>query len=44
VQAGESLMSIATRYGVTVDSILTLNNLPDPNQIYVGQELIIPTE
>ena len=44
VQAGESLMNIATRYGVTVDSILTLNNVPDANQIYVGQELIIPTE
>jgi LysM repeat protein len=44
VQAGESLLNIATRYGVTVDSILTLNNLPDPNQIYVGQELIISTE
>jgi LysM repeat protein len=44
VQAGESLLSIATRYGVTVDSILTINELPDPNQIYVGQELLIPTE
>jgi LysM repeat protein len=44
VQAGESLLSIATRYGVTVEAILTINDLPDPNQIYVGQELIIPTE
>lgn len=42
VQTGESLLSIARRYGVTVDAIRELNNITNPNQIYVGQELIIP--
>ncbi|RIK42301.1 MAG: hypothetical protein DCC55_09310 [Chloroflexi bacterium] len=43
VQAGESLLNIAQRYGVSVDAILELNNITNPNQIYVGQELIIPS-
>jgi lysozyme len=43
VQTGEGLLSIAQRYGVTVDAILELNNITNPNQIYVGQELIIPS-
>jgi LysM repeat protein len=42
VEAGESLLNIARRYGVTVDAILELNSISDPNSIYVGQELVIP--
>jgi LysM repeat protein len=42
VQAGESLLSIATRYGVTVEELMTTNAIANPNQILVGQELIIP--
>lgn len=44
VQSGESLSSIAARYGVTVNALMTMNAITDPNQIFVGQELIIPTE
>lgn len=44
VQSGESLLSIATQYGVTVEEILALNNIQDPNAIYVGQELTIPAK
>jgi murein DD-endopeptidase MepM/ murein hydrolase activator NlpD len=42
VQRGETLFSIAQRYGVTVDSIAHTNGIPDPRQIYVGQRLVIP--
>jgi len=42
VQRGETLFSIARRYGVTVDSIAHTNGIPDPRQIYVGQRLVIP--
>jgi LysM repeat protein len=43
VQTGESLLTIARRYGVTVDAIREINNITNPNQIFVGQELIIPS-
>ncbi|MDQ0194192.1 LysM peptidoglycan-binding domain-containing protein [Paenibacillus wynnii] len=43
VQPGDTLWSIAARYGVTVDAILRANNLTNQNYIYLGQSLIIPT-
>lgn len=43
VQPGDTLWSIAARYGVTVDAILRANNLTSANFIYLGQRLIIPT-
>ncbi|MBK8028503.1 MAG: L,D-transpeptidase family protein [Chloroflexi bacterium] len=42
VASGEELGLIARRYGVTVDDIMALNRLSDPNFIWVGQELTIP--
>lgn len=42
VRYGETLISIAFRYGTTVEAIMRANNLPNPNFIYVGQRLIIP--
>ncbi len=42
VQRGETMFSIARRYGVTVDAISHANGLPDPRKIYVGQRLTIP--
>jgi len=42
VQAGESLFQIATRYGLTVNDLVTANTLGDPTLIYAGQTLIIP--
>ncbi|MCR8642626.1 LysM peptidoglycan-binding domain-containing protein [Paenibacillus sp. N1-5-1-14] len=41
VQSGDSLYSIATGFGVTVDDILQGNEL-DGSHIYVGQRLTIP--
>lgn len=42
VLTGENLSQIAQRYGVTVEQILAVNGLDDPNTILVGQELLIP--
>jgi len=42
VQAGESLIRIAIRYGTTVEAIVAANNLADPDQIQEGERLIIP--
>lgn len=41
VNSGETLWDIATAYGTSVDSILSANNLSNPNMIAVGQELNI---
>lgn len=43
VQKGDSLYSIARKYGVTVDEIKKVNNLTS-NTLTVGQRLIIPIE
>ncbi len=43
VVAGESLSSIATAYGVSVDVLLKANGSNSDFIIFVGQELIIPT-
>lgn len=42
VQSGESMSQIALEYGVTVDEILAANGLSNPNDLRVGQELLIP--
>lgn len=42
VRRGETLFSIAVRYGTTVQAIVQANGLPNPNYIYAGQRLIIP--
>ena len=43
VQPGDTLISIAARYGVTVDEIVAANNLPSRSTIYAGQTLTIPS-
>lgn len=43
VQAGDTLYSIARRYGVSVDAIVAANGIVNPSLIYVGQRLVIPT-
>lgn len=42
VRKGDTLSRIANRYGITVNEIVELNNIQNPNLIYVGQELKIP--
>ncbi len=41
VQRGETLSGIALRYGVTVQELVQLNNISNPNLIYPGQVLVI---
>lgn len=41
VAQGENLFRIAQRYNTTVPAIVALNNLQDPNQIVIGQQLRI---
>ncbi len=43
VQWGENLALIARRYGATVTAIAQANSLANPNYIYVGQRLFIPS-
>lgn len=42
VQWGDWLYAIARRFGTTVEAILALNPLPNPNYLSVGQQLKIP--
>jgi LysM repeat protein len=44
VQPGDTMLVIATRYGVTVEDILAANNLNDPNFVFAGQRLVIPVQ
>ncbi len=41
VEAGDSLSKIAKREGVTVDEVMSLNDISDPNLLFVGQKLTI---
>lgn len=43
VQAGENLYRIGLQYGISVEALLAANNLASPDEIYAGQELIIPS-
>ncbi len=42
VRAGDTMFSIATRYGLTVQTLAAANNLPPTGLIYVGWNLKIP--
>jgi LysM repeat protein len=43
VHRGETLYSIARRYGMDMWTIARANGITNPNRIYVGQRLVIPT-
>lgn len=40
---GDQLRQIAETYGVSPESIIRANGLPNPNNLLTGQALIIPT-
>lgn len=41
VKSGDTLSSIASKYGTTYQKIARDNNISNPNKIYVGQKLVI---
>ncbi|MGE5598316.1 MAG: glycoside hydrolase family 18 protein [Bacteroidota bacterium] len=43
VAPGDTLFTIATRFGVTLAELQAVNRLPNPDDLVVGQALIIPT-
>ena len=44
VEVGDSLTKIAKRHDTSVEAIMELNDIDDPNLLFVGQELIIDGE
>lgn len=42
VQQGDTLYDIAVDLGVGMEELMAANNMDDPNQLQVGQELQIP--
>lgn len=42
VQSGDTLFTIARRFGVPLDTLVTINQIADPSVISVGQVLLIP--
>lgn len=44
VEAGQELALIARMYGVSVDDIVNVNDLADPNVLAIGQQLTIPAD
>ncbi len=42
VERNDTLSAIAARFGTTVQAIVNLNNLPNANQLSIGQVLLIP--
>ena len=41
VQSGDTLSGIATRFSTTVNHLASLNDISNPNRIYVGQRLLV---
>lgn len=42
VKTGDTLLAIARQYGVSLQGLMTANNISDPSLIYTGQVLVIP--
>ncbi|HEU5015734.1 MAG TPA: LysM domain-containing protein [Roseiflexaceae bacterium] len=43
IQRGDSLKGIAQRYNVTIQQILAMNDIPNPDSLTVGNVIKIPT-
>ncbi len=42
IQPGDTLFSIARQFGVTLEALVELNNIEDPDRINAGDQLFIP--
>ena len=43
IAKGDTLFDLATQYDTTVDAIIKANKLDNPNMLFIGQQLVIPT-
>jgi N-acetylmuramoyl-L-alanine amidase len=43
VKKGDTLSEIAQKYGTTVSKLVSLNHIKDPDKIYVGQKIKLPS-
>ncbi|MDR0635912.1 MAG: LysM peptidoglycan-binding domain-containing protein [Treponema sp.] len=43
VKQGETITSIARAYGVDANSLMSVNNITDPQRLQVGKQLVIPS-
>jgi LysM repeat protein len=44
VVRGETIGTIAAKYGVSINAIIQINNISDPSAIDIGQLLLIPAK
>ncbi len=44
VKRGDTLWKIARQYGITVNELVELNNIKNPDLIYIGQQLKVPLD
>lgn len=42
IQPGDTLFGIANRFGVSLERLLNLNKLPNPEELVIGQAILIP--
>lgn len=42
IRAGDTLYTLSQAYGVSVESLTSINSISDPNRILVGQRMTIP--
>ena len=43
IKSGDTLSSLAREYNTTVSELVKLNNIANPNLIYAGESLLVPT-
>lgn len=43
IQKGDTLSALAKRFNTTVDLLAKTNNIKDPNKIYVGDKISVPS-
>jgi LysM repeat protein len=41
IQAGDTLWKVAKRYNTSIDEILAINDIENPDMVYPGQKLLI---
>lgn len=44
VQTGETLFSISQRYNISLQLLIMVNRIPNPNVIYPGMQILIPLQ